>query len=159
MQVLLRLATLDDAPLIAELTRGAWSERVAASSSGHRESAQQVSEHLQLGGGFILLNGEDAIGSVRWLPLESEASVWQILRMGVLPQWRGQQLSQHLLEAVIHQAQASHIEELRLAVRHDQPRLLDLYAAHGFELALELEYAQANPAEPAPSVMRRMLRR
>ena len=159
MQVLLRQATQDDAALIAELTRAAWSERVANASSGHRESAQQVSEHLGLGGGFILLDGEVPIGSVRWLPLESEAGVWEILRMGVLPQFRGQQLSQHLLEAVVHLAQASHIEELRLAVRHDQPRLLDLYAAHGFELALELEYAHANPAAPAPSVMRRLLRR
>jgi hypothetical protein len=48
---------------------------------------------------------------------------------------------------------------LRLAVRHDQPRLLDLYAAYGFELAPELEYSRANPAEPAPVMMRCTLRR
>jgi predicted N-acetyltransferase YhbS len=157
--MLIRQATLDDASLIAELTRAAWSELVTPTSSGHRETALQVMEHLQQGGGFILMQDEQAIGSVRWLPLETEEGVWQILRMGVLPQWRGQQLSQHLLEAVVHQAQASHIEELRLAVRYDQPRLLDLYAAFGFELALELEYAQANPDEPPPTVMRRILRR
>jgi hypothetical protein len=32
-----------------------------------------------------------------------------------------------------------------------------LYAAYGFELAPELEYAHANPLEPAPHVMRRVL--
>jgi ribosomal protein S18 acetylase RimI-like enzyme len=159
MQVLVRQATHEDAQLIAELTRAAWQQRVAASSSGHRETAVKVTEHLQQGGAFILYMEEQPIGSVRWLPLESEDGVWEILRMGVLPQWRGRQLSQHLLEAVIHQAYACNVDELRLAVRHDQLRLIDLYAAHGFELALELEYAHANPAEPAPSVMRRVLSR
>ena len=77
--------------------------------------------------------------------------------MGVLPDLRGRQLSQHLLEAVLHHALASDVDELRLAVRADQERLLDLYAAYGFELAPELEYTQANPLEPAPMMMRRML--
>ena len=78
--------------------------------------------------------------------------------MSILPAYRGNSLSQHLLEAVIHRALASDVEELRLAVRRDQTRLLDLYAAYGFELALELEYTHANPLEPAPTVMRRLLK-
>lgn len=159
MELLVREATLDDAQRIAELTRASWAGRVALTSSGHRETAVVVAEHLQQGGGFILLDGQRPIGSVRWVPLDAEDSVWEIIRMGVLPAWSGQQLSQHLLEAVVHTAQASNVEELRLGVRADQPRLIDLYAAHGFELALELEYAHANPLEPAPSVMRRILRR
>ena len=79
--------------------------------------------------------------------------------LGVLPAFRGTGLSQHLLEAVIHCAQISGVEELRLGVRVDQPRLLDLYAAYHFEPAPELEYSHANPDEPAPSVMRRFLKR
>jgi hypothetical protein len=43
-------------------------------------------------------------------------------------------------------------------VRADQPRLLDLYSAYDFELALELEYTDADPLEPVPAVMRRLLR-
>ena len=42
-------------------------------------------------------------------------------------------------------------------MRADQDRLLDLYAAYGFELAPELEYNHGNPLEPQPSVMRRLL--
>ncbi|TFW10065.1 GNAT family N-acetyltransferase, partial [Oxalobacteraceae bacterium OM1] len=121
------------------------------------ETAVRVREHLQEGGGFVLLRDEEAIGSVRWLPLEGHPDVWEILRMGVLPLYRGEHLSQHLLEAVIHEAQTAGVDELRLGVRSDQPRLLDLYAAYGFELAPELEYTHANPAEPAPTVMRRIL--
>lgn len=77
--------------------------------------------------------------------------------MGVLPTYRGERLSEQLLEAVIHRALAAGVTELRLGVRSDQPRLLDLYAAYGFELAPELEYSHANPAEPPPNVMRRLL--
>lgn len=157
MKFLVREASLDDVQLMADLTRAAWAGRVAVTSSGHRETAVGVAEHLHQGGGFILLADGVPAGSVRWLPLESASDIWEILRMGVLPIYRGQQLSQHLLEAVVHHALASDISELRIAVRTDQSRLLDLYAAYGFELALELEYSHANPLEPAPAVMRRLL--
>ena len=157
MKFLVREAGLDDVQLMADLTRAAWAGRVAVTSSGHRDTAVGVAEHLHQGGGFILLADGVPAGSVRWLPLESASNIWEILRMGVLPIYRGQQLSQHLLEAVVHHALASDISELRIAVRTDQSRLLDLYAAYGFELALELEYSHANPLEPAPAVMRRLL--
>ncbi len=158
MTIMVRPATDDDAELIAELTRAAWSGKVAASSKAHRETAELVSEHLREGGAFILLVGGKPVGSARWAPHEVDQDVWEIMRMGVLPEYRGSNLSQHLLEAVIHHSQASAVQELRLAVRTDQSRLLDFYAAFEFELADELEYAHANPLEPAPFVMRRKLR-
>ena len=158
MHILIRDATLDDAALIAELTRACWAEKVAESSTGHRETPEQVVRHLQDGGGFVLLFDDQPAGSVRWLPLDAEPDIWEIARMGILPSRRGQNLSQHLVEAVIHHALASDVSELRLGVRSDQPRLLDLYAAYGFDLAPELEYSHANPLEPAPAVMRRLLR-
>ena len=157
MDLIIREASLDDAQLLANLTRAAWAGKVAVTSSGHRETAVQVMEHLQHGGGLILLVDGEPVGSVRWLPLESESDVWDILRMCILPKYRGQNLSQHLLEAVIHCAQEANVRELRLAVRNDQPRLMDLYSAYGFELAPELEYAHANPLEQPPMVMRRVL--
>jgi GNAT superfamily N-acetyltransferase len=159
MNVLLRAAGLVDAALIAELTRQAWRGRVAVDSSGHDESADRAAADLQTGGGFILLVDDAPAGSARWLPVDGASDVWEIARMGVLPAWRGHNLSQHLLEAVIHEAQSADVCELRLAVRHDQPRLLHLYAAYGFELAPELEYSHANPAQPAPTMMRRRLKR
>jgi ribosomal protein S18 acetylase RimI-like enzyme len=158
MDILVREATADDAQLIADLTRAAWAGKVSVTSSGHRETAVKVADHLREGGGFLLLDGEKPIGSVRWLPLDAEPDVWEILRMGVLPGYRGTNLSQHLLEAVIHHALAAGIEEVRLAVRSDQPQLIDFYTAYQFELAPELEYSHANPLEPAPLVMRRLLR-
>lgn len=157
MNIVVREAGVDDAQLIADLTRAAWAGKVPPASRGHHETAQKVLRDLQHGGGFLLLKDEEPIGSARWMPLDSDPDIWEIMRMGVLPADRGEHLSQHLLEAVIHRAQASDVRELRLVVRADQTRLLDLYAAFGFELAPELEYTQANPDEPVPTVMRRQL--
>ncbi|MGH8806945.1 MAG: hypothetical protein ACREX0_03580, partial [Noviherbaspirillum sp.] len=85
-----REATLDDAQLIAALTHAAWAGKVAVTSSGHRETAVRVTQDLQHGGGFILLKNEEPIGSVRWMPVDSEPQVWEIVRMGVLPGDRGE---------------------------------------------------------------------
>jgi GNAT superfamily N-acetyltransferase len=158
MNLVVREATKDDAKLIAELTRAAWAGKVSVTSSGHRETAVLVAEHLRDGGGFILLVDGRPVGSVRWLPLDSDADVWEVCRMGVLPEYRGSNISQHLLEAVIHHGLACGVEEVRLAVRADQPKLIDFYTAYEFELAEELEYSHANPMEPPPLVMRRSLR-
>lgn len=157
MHTLIREATADDAQTIVDLTRACWTNKVAVSAISHRETAAQVLEHLHTGGGFILLDGDTPVASVRWVPIESEPRVWEILRMGVLPAYRGAHLSEHLLEAVVHRALASGIDELHLAVRPDQTRLLDLYAALGFELAPELEATFADAVEPLPAVMRRKL--
>ena len=158
MGIVVRAANDEDAQLIASLTRACWSGKVAVTSSGHRETAVRVLEDLRRGGGFVLLVHGEPVGSVRYSPLDHEPDVWEISRMGVLPRCRGSNLSQHLLEAVIHHAQDSGAEELRLAVRSDQPKLIDFYSAFEFELAEELEYSHANTVEPPPLVMRRLLR-
>jgi N-acetylglutamate synthase-like GNAT family acetyltransferase len=158
MSIVVREASTDDAQLIAELTRAAWAGKVSDTSSGHLETAAHVEAHLRSGGAFILMQGGEAVGSVRWAPHDLDEDVWEILRMGVLPCCRGSNLSQHLLEAVIHHGLASAVQELRLAVRGDQPKLLDLYAAYAVELAEELDYSHANRSEPPPLVMRRILR-
>lgn len=157
MTIVVREARFEQAQLIADLTRASWAKTVALSSSGHRETAHRVEADLRQGGAFLLFIDSDLVGSVRWLPHETEPDVWDIVRMGILPGWRGQQLSQHLIEAVIHLALETKASELRLAVRTDQTALIDLYTTFGFEVAPELEYEHANPLEPAPYVMRRFL--
>ncbi len=157
--ILVREASLDDASMIADLTRASWADKVKATSSGHRETSEDVLKDLQKGGGFILLVNDTPSGSVRWLPVDGERDVWEVRRMGVIPIFRSRNLSQHLLEAIIHQALSSDINELRLGVRADQPRLLDFYAAFGFEIAPELEYPHDMQQEPTPTMMRRIFNR
>jgi GNAT superfamily N-acetyltransferase len=161
MDIVLREAGLEDASLLVHLTRSCWADKVAPNSTGHQESIARVEDDLMRGGAFILFVNEEPAGSVRWLPLDDDTHVWEMRRMGVLPAFRGHALSQHLLEAVIHHALASGIEELRLGVRADQPRLVDLYSAYQFELAPEVDYSQIASIETSleapPNVMRRYL--
>lgn len=158
--ILVREATPDDAELIADLTRASWADKVNPTSSGHRETTGLVQADLRNGGGFVLYVNDTPSGSVRWLPIDGENDVWEVRRMGVIPTYRSRNLSQHLLEAVIHHALAADIHELRLGVRADQPRLLDFYAAFGFELAPELEYPHSHtPPEQPPIMMRRFFGR
>lgn len=155
--IVVREASLDEAQLIATLTRSAWANKVSPTSSGHREDLERVLSDLRAGGGFLLLLDQVPVGSVRWQSMDEDSNVWEIMRMGVLPAYRGQNLSQHLLEAVIHHAQACNVNELRLAVRADQDKLIDFYAAFGFELTPEIEYSHANQDELPPYVMCKIL--
>ena len=157
MTFLIREATLDDAVLIAELTRQCWHGKVAASSSGNREAPQRVREDLQQGGGFLLLNDNTPAGSIRWLAVVGDPLAWEVARMGILPPYRGQGLWQQLMAAVVARALSAGIRQLQLAVRTDAPRLLSMYGTLGFDIAAELKYSHANPLEPAPIVMRRLL--
>ncbi len=63
--IIVREASTDDARLIAELTPAAWAGKVSATSSGRRETAALVAEHLREGGGFVLLVDEMPVGAVR----------------------------------------------------------------------------------------------
>ena len=158
-KLLVTEASLDDAQLIADLTRASWADKVNPNSLGHRETADVVLQDLKSGGGYILHVNDVPSGSLRWLPVEGERDVWEVRRIGVLPIYRGQNLSEHLLEAVIHRALSSDINELRLGVRADQPRLVDFYAALGFEVAPELEYPHDIGHDTPPIMLRRMFHR
>ena len=158
MDLLVREATFEDAELIASLTRQAWAEKPAPHHCSCHETAETVTQHLQRGGGFLLYVNEVPVGTARWLPLDEDPGTWEIVRLGIIPAYRGHGLSQHLLEAVVHEALTADADELRVAVDNDQTRLVDLYAAHRFDIAMELEYSDAQVLEPQAIVMRRELR-
>jgi ribosomal protein S18 acetylase RimI-like enzyme len=150
----LRDATPFDAALISRLTREAWAGRVHPSSSAYRETEEQIAEQIREGGGLILILDSTPVGSARYSPVPG---AWEVRRMGVLPAYRGRGYAELMMIAVVDRALASRVAELRVAVRHDQPRLIDFYQGLGFVLAPELEYGHANPDNPPPTVLRRPL--
>lgn len=77
--------------------------------------------------------------------------------MGVLPRWRGKGYALAMMNAVIAHARRSGIFDLRLAVRHDQPRVIEVYANMGFALAPHIIYTHQTPGSPVPTVMQRLL--
>lgn len=157
MKIVVREASLEDAPLIAELTRKAWADKCPPISGGHHDTWQKVNEDLHAGGAFILMADDIPAGSLRWAPLDEDDHIWKIRRLGVIPAFCGQNLSQHLIEAVIHHAQLSEIDELWLFLHRYLEPLTSLYEAYGFELAPEIEFSARDSMDISPIMMRRVL--
>jgi GNAT superfamily N-acetyltransferase len=151
---LVRAAAPEDAALILQITLKAWRDKVHPSSSVFRETVGDVAQQIAEGRGCILYIADAPVGSVRFAPVPG---AWEVRRMGVLPEHRGQGLGLALMNAVVAGALQREVPELRLAVRHDQSSLVEFYSGMGFALAPEIEYAHANPASPPPTVMRRKL--
>ena len=157
MRIIVREAVLEDAPLIANLTRKAWAGKCPPTSRGHRDTWVNVNEDLHAGGAFILLVDDIPAGSLRWAPLDEDENVWKIRRLGVIPAFCGQNLSQHLIEAVIHHAQLCEIAELRLFLHRYLEPLTSLYEAYGFKLAPEIEFSTRDTLDLPPIMMRKTL--
>jgi GNAT superfamily N-acetyltransferase len=161
----LRTATLEDAALIARLTRECWVGK-PANSSGYTETTETVEKSLREGHAIIMYLEGVPVGSVRWYPIMGESTpevtyygaiAWEIGRLGILPAYRGRGLSTWLMNEIIIRATSSGIEELRLAVRTDEPGLLEFYKRQGFFEDSSIKYSHANPKSQPPITMRKYL--
>jgi ribosomal protein S18 acetylase RimI-like enzyme len=156
----LRTATLEDAALIAQLTRECWVGK-PADSSGHTESAESVTQTLREGTALILYLYAKPVGSVRWYPVintqNGEVIAWEVGRLGILPAYRGRGLGLLVMQEITARAITSGIEELRLAVRTDEPSLQEFYRRQGFVEDASIVYSHANPNSPKPVTMRKYL--
>ncbi len=157
MNITVSEASEEDAPLIAELTRKAWENRCPPNSHGHLDNADKVLTDLHEGGAFILWVDNKPAGSIRWAPTDEDDEIWKIRRLGVLPEYAGQNLSQYLIEACVNRARLSDIAELRLFLNPWMEPMARLYEAYGFAPAPEIEFTLRNPLEPPPIMMRKNL--
>lgn len=154
----LRNASKEDAELIAELTRAAWAGK-PENSSGHRESVETVLQSLEEGEIIVMEMAGKPMGSVRIYPvLENGFPIaLEMARLCVLPEYRGRGLSTWLTNEVMIRAMNRGIEELRLAVRTDEPGLVKFYERIGFFVDSSITYTHANPNSPKPITMRKYL--
>ncbi len=157
MKIAVREASIEDAHLIADLTRKAWAGKCPPTARGHRDTWVNVNEDLHNGGAFILSVDDIPAGSLRWTSLDEDDHIWKIRRLGLLPDFCGRKLSQHLIEAIIHHAQLCEINELRLFLHLYLEPLTSLYEAYGFGLAPEMEFSTRNTMDPPPIMMRKIL--
>lgn len=158
-QVPIRPATTEDAEAIAQMIRLAWAGKVAPDSSGHQESPEKVRADLERGHAWVAEAGGKIVGTVRLVrhPHPLERGVWEVKKLGVLPEYRKLGLAHQLMDTLARKAFEVHAKELRLAVRHDQPRLLKWYTQFGFAYDATLQYSAANPNTPPPLVMSKKL--
>ena len=154
----LRNATFEDLDLLADLTRAAWVGK-PANSSGHFETAEVVQKGMLEGEIIIMELGGKPIGAVRIYPVfENNYTVaLEMARLAVLPEYRGRGLSTWLTNEVMIRALHRGIEELRLAVRTDEPGLVKFYERLGFFVDPSISYSHANPNSPKPITMRKYL--
>ncbi len=160
----LRTATFQDAELIARLTRACWIGK-PENSSGHRETPENVRKNLGEGEAIIMELGGEPIGSVCVYPvletLEDGSRIGpvalEIARLGIVPEYRERGLSTWLMNEVMIRAMNRGIEELRLAVRTDEPGLQTFYERQGFFVDSSITYSHANPNSPKPITMRKFL--
>ncbi len=126
-------------------------------STVFRETAETVAAQIEAGGGVLLTCGDEAVGSGRWVPVFYAHTPWmEIKRIGVLPAHTRQGLGGLILEALETQGREADMQGAQLAVRSDQPRLVDYYAALGYQLADDVDLTTMNPLEPPPFGMRKV---
>ncbi len=154
----LRTASKDDAELVADLTRAAWVGK-PADSSAHHETAEVVLKSLSEGEIVIMELGSKPIGCVRIYPVFENGFpvALEMARLCILPEYRGRGLSTWLTNEVMIRAIQRGIEELRLAVRTDEPGLVKFYERIGFFIDSNISYSHANPNSPKPITMRKYL--
>lgn len=152
-----RPAKLEDAEAIAQMIRAAWADKVAADSSGHQETPEKVRADLEKGCGWVVEKGGQIIATVRLVPHPTEQGVGEIKKLGVLPEHRNQGWGPKLMNVLEEKAPGLGLGELRLAVRHDQYRLVEWYGSLGYVLNPQLVYSAANPLTPPPFVLHKYL--
>ena len=160
----LRNATKDDAELIAQLTRKCWVGK-PENSSGHRETPEKVLSDLENGFAIIMELAGVPVGSIRYFSVFNTGEngekygpvALEIGRLGILPEHRGRGLSTWLMNEIMMRATSRGIEELRLAVRTDEPGLLEFYKRQGFFEDSSITYSHANPNSQKPISMRKYL--
>jgi ribosomal protein S18 acetylase RimI-like enzyme len=128
-------------------------------SSGHRESVETVLKSLGEGEAIIMELGGKPIGAVRIYPVFDHdfPIALEMARLCVIPAYRGRGLSTWLTNEVMIRAMNRGIEELRLAVRTDEPGLVKFYERLGFFIDSSITYSHANPNSPKPITMRKYL--
>lgn len=156
--IAIRRATPSDGFLVEGLTRRIWTGRVSPESTVFRETPETVAAQIGKGGGVILeIDGAPA-GSGRWVPVpgpEGQGRWMEVKRIGVLPAFTGRGHGARILEALEQMGREQAMEGAQLAIRADQPRLIDFYARLGYVLAGDVELTTHNPLSPPPTGMRK----
>nr|WP_291206393.1 GNAT family N-acetyltransferase [Hyphomonas sp.] len=138
-----------------------WTGRVSQESTVFRETPETVAAQIARGGGAILMHGGETIGSGRWVavPGPGGQGTWmEVKRIGVQQAFQRQGLGAVILDALEAAGREAGMAGAQLAIRADQPRLIDFYAGLGYQPANDVELTTVNPLSPPPFGMRKIFK-
>jgi len=107
------------------------------------------------------MHGGETIGSGRWVavPGPGGQGTWmEVKRIGVLQAFQRQGLGAVILDALEAAGREAGMSGAQLAIRADQPRLIDFYTRLGYQPAIDVELTTVNPLSPPPFGMRKILK-
>lgn len=134
--VTITTAKLEDASLVYDIMQAAFAEyqdTLEPPSSAHVETVENVVEVMQQGGAVLAWDGDQAVGSARYLFREDGACY--IGRVAVLPDQRGQGIATQMMASIEAIARDEGCTRLEIGVRLVLESNLSLYQRLGFEIA------------------------
>lgn len=141
-------ASARDAMVLAGMTRGDWSERVAVSRRRNIEAASSIADDLKKGGALVLTRHQSPIGTLIHIPAKGAA--WEIRRMGVVASYAGRGFTQLLMQALEESARRHNIQVLRVAVEAGKDNVRRYFEDQGFRIVNAASFITqyANAARP-----------
>lgn len=144
---------------VHSITRAIWTGRVGKNSTVFKETPKTVAAQIKSGGAVLVLDEEDVVGSGRFVMVpgpEGDDRPWmEVKRIGLLPDYTGADIGAEILHVLEKLGRYRGAVGAQLAVRADQPRLVDVYLACGYSLADDVTLTTHNPLAPPPIGMRK----
>ena len=134
MRVGVRLAALDEAPVVREIMLIAYAEYQGAlpvDSGAHVETVDDVLSAMRQGGAVLALDGEQPVGSARFTPEEEHLYVG---RVAVLPSHRRRGVASAIMRFLEEVAPSHGRSAIRIGVRDSLPGNVGLYQSLGYEV-------------------------
>lgn len=138
-QITLRAATIDDAPLILEITRAAFAQfrgRLDPPSGALDETLEGLREHTfqpDHGAALACVDGVPA-GALRW-SVQPQRQYLYVGRVAVLPAYRQQGIASALMRWAERHARALGLPAVQFGVRLQSPENIRFYQHLGYEVA------------------------
>ncbi len=144
-----------DAMILAGMTRGEWSERVAVSKRRNIEATSAIAEDLKKGGAFVLTRHSVPIGASIYIPVKGAA--WEIRRLGVVGTYAGRGFTQLLMKAMEDSARKRNIQALRVPVDAGKPNVRHYFEEQGFRVYSATSYMTQFGSAARPIMLQKYL--
>ncbi len=134
MNLSIRLATIEEAPLVHKVMQAAFAEYIGVlnpPSGANRETVVDVEEGMRLGGAALAWDGQTAVGSARF---RYEVDYVYVGRVAVIPECRGKGVGLALMRFIEGVIVGQALLSIRVVVRMQLPQNITFYEKLGYKV-------------------------